>query len=233
LKKSRDSSVGIAPGYGLDDRGSRFRFPAGARNFSLHHRIQNGSGAHPASCPMGIKALSLGVKQPGREADNSPPCSAEVKNAWIYTPLPQYVFIAWCSVKHRDNFTFIEMFSIWRYLIKHEHIYLSVFRSHSSVVNFVRLCLQKMNLGTLFAHIKSQIMHYAPKNGVHLPLLLCLRKILARTHSPIHTPRRSFREINSDPHWSQTTERFMFSSSVIVWNFCRSVECSTFYTRFW
>jgi hypothetical protein len=47
--KSRDSSVGIALHYGLDDRGSRFRFPAGAGNLSLHHRVQNGSGAHPAS----------------------------------------------------------------------------------------------------------------------------------------------------------------------------------------
>jgi hypothetical protein len=28
-QKSRDSSVGIALGYGLDDRGSRVRFPAG------------------------------------------------------------------------------------------------------------------------------------------------------------------------------------------------------------
>jgi hypothetical protein len=27
-------------------------------------------------------ALSLGVKWPGREADHSPPCTAEVKNAW-------------------------------------------------------------------------------------------------------------------------------------------------------
>jgi hypothetical protein len=34
--KSRDSSVGIALGYGLDDRGSRVRFPARAGNFSLH-----------------------------------------------------------------------------------------------------------------------------------------------------------------------------------------------------
>jgi hypothetical protein len=33
--------------YGLDDRGSRIRFPAGTGNFSLHHRVQNGSGAHP------------------------------------------------------------------------------------------------------------------------------------------------------------------------------------------
>jgi hypothetical protein len=39
-------------GYGLDDRGSRVRFSVGAGNFSAHHRIQNGSGAHPASYPM-------------------------------------------------------------------------------------------------------------------------------------------------------------------------------------
>jgi hypothetical protein len=49
---SRNSSVGIALGYGLEDRGSKVRFPAGAVNFSLHHRVQNGSGAHPASYPM-------------------------------------------------------------------------------------------------------------------------------------------------------------------------------------
>jgi hypothetical protein len=53
--KSCDSSVGIALGYGQDDRGSRVRFLAGAGNFSLHHRVQNGSRAHSASCPMGIK----------------------------------------------------------------------------------------------------------------------------------------------------------------------------------
>jgi hypothetical protein len=39
ISRSRDSSVGIALGYGLDDRGSRVRFPAGAGKFSLHHRI--------------------------------------------------------------------------------------------------------------------------------------------------------------------------------------------------
>jgi hypothetical protein len=32
--KSRDNSLGIALGYGLDDRGSRVRFLAGAGNFS-------------------------------------------------------------------------------------------------------------------------------------------------------------------------------------------------------
>jgi hypothetical protein len=51
--KSHDSSVGIALGYGLDDRGFRVGYPAGAKNFSLHHRVQNGSGAHSASYPVG------------------------------------------------------------------------------------------------------------------------------------------------------------------------------------
>jgi hypothetical protein len=45
----RDSSVGIALGYGLGDRGSRVRFSVEAGNFSLHHCVQNGSGTHPAS----------------------------------------------------------------------------------------------------------------------------------------------------------------------------------------
>jgi hypothetical protein len=76
---SRDSSVGIALGYGQGDWGSRVRFPAGPGNFSLHHRVQNGSVAHPASYPMGTRDLSLGIKRPGREADHSSP--SRLKNA--------------------------------------------------------------------------------------------------------------------------------------------------------
>jgi hypothetical protein len=34
-------------------------------------------------------ALSLGVKQLGREADHSPPCNVEVKNGGVIPPLPQ------------------------------------------------------------------------------------------------------------------------------------------------
>jgi hypothetical protein len=52
---SRDSLVGIALGYGLDNWGSTVQFPARARNFSLHYRVQNGSGAHPACYPMGTR----------------------------------------------------------------------------------------------------------------------------------------------------------------------------------
>jgi hypothetical protein len=85
---SRDSSVSIALGYGLD-WGFRVRFPVGAGNFSLHHCVQNSSGTHPASYAMGTGVtLSLKLKQPGREADHSPPSSAGVKNEWSYTSTP-------------------------------------------------------------------------------------------------------------------------------------------------
>jgi hypothetical protein len=62
---SRDSSVSIELGYGLDDRGSRVQFQAGAGNFSLHHRVQNGSGTHPASYPMGTRGSFRGDKAGG------------------------------------------------------------------------------------------------------------------------------------------------------------------------
>jgi hypothetical protein len=61
----RNGSVGTALGYGLDDRGSRFRFPAGAGNFSLHHHVQNGSRAHSASYPMGTRGSFPGGKAAG------------------------------------------------------------------------------------------------------------------------------------------------------------------------
>jgi hypothetical protein len=63
--ESRDSSVGIALGYGLDDWGSRVRFPAEAGNFSLHHRARNGSGTHPTSYPMGTRGSFSGGEAAG------------------------------------------------------------------------------------------------------------------------------------------------------------------------
>jgi hypothetical protein len=52
-------------GYGLDDRGSRVRFPAGTGNFSLNHRVHIGSGAHPASYRMGTRGSFPGGKAVG------------------------------------------------------------------------------------------------------------------------------------------------------------------------
>jgi hypothetical protein len=60
------SSVGIALGYGLDDCVSRVRFPTGVGNFSLlYYHVQNGSGAHPASYPMGTRGSFPGDRAAG------------------------------------------------------------------------------------------------------------------------------------------------------------------------
>jgi len=56
---------------------------------------------------MGIRDYLPGVKRPGREADHSPPPSAEVKNAWSYTSTPLWYG---AQLKHRDNFTFTLQF---------------------------------------------------------------------------------------------------------------------------
>jgi hypothetical protein len=79
--RSRGSSVSIVSGYELDDRAIEVRFQAGAKDFSSNLCVQTGSGAHPASYTMGTGVLSPGVKaRPGRDADHSPPSSAEVEN---------------------------------------------------------------------------------------------------------------------------------------------------------
>jgi hypothetical protein len=52
--RRRVSSGSIVSDYGLDDRAIEVLFPAGAKDFSSSLCVQTGSGAHPASCPMGI-----------------------------------------------------------------------------------------------------------------------------------------------------------------------------------
>jgi hypothetical protein len=74
--------------YVLDGRGIEVRFPAGVRDFSLVHNIQTGSGAHPTSYAMTTEGCFPGVKQQGRESDNSSPSSAEVKNCAAILPPP-------------------------------------------------------------------------------------------------------------------------------------------------
>ena len=62
----RDSSVGIAFGYGLDGLGIEFRWEA---RFSAP--VQPVPGAHPASYTMGTASFP-GVKRLGRGVDQSP-----------------------------------------------------------------------------------------------------------------------------------------------------------------
>jgi hypothetical protein len=60
----------------------RSRFdPRRAEDFSSSPCAQTGSGAHPSSYPMVTGGSFPGGKaRPGRDADHSPPSSAEVKN---------------------------------------------------------------------------------------------------------------------------------------------------------
>jgi hypothetical protein len=67
--------------YGLDDRAVGVQSPLEVEDFSFNLCIQTGSGAHPASYPMGTgRPFPRGKARPGCDADHSPPSSAEVKN---------------------------------------------------------------------------------------------------------------------------------------------------------
>jgi hypothetical protein len=79
--RSWGSSVSIVSGYRLDAQAIEVRSPAGAKDFSCSLCVQTGSEAHPASCTMGTGGPFPGGKaRPGRDADHSPPSSAEVEN---------------------------------------------------------------------------------------------------------------------------------------------------------
>jgi hypothetical protein len=75
LEKYSYSAVGIATGHGLDDKGVGVRVPVGSRIFSSPSRL--GSTQRHIQWVPG--ALFLGLKRQGREADHSPPASAQVK----------------------------------------------------------------------------------------------------------------------------------------------------------
>jgi hypothetical protein len=64
------------------------------KEFSLLHVVDTGSGVHPTSYPIDTGGSFPGDKAPGREADHSPPTSADVKKVWIYTSTPPYAFMA-------------------------------------------------------------------------------------------------------------------------------------------
>jgi hypothetical protein len=113
-----DSSVGIALGYGLDDRGSRVRFPAGLGIFLFITASRTFLGPTQPPIQWVTVALSLGVKRPVRETDHSPPSSAEAKE-WVELCLhSQYSFMAWCSFKKNTGTTL------------HTHTYMYIYRKN-------------------------------------------------------------------------------------------------------
>ena len=95
----RDSSVGIATRYGLDDKGIESRWRA---RFSAP--VQTGPGAHPASFTMGTGSFP-GVKRQERGADYPSPSSAEVKGRvelyFLSTSWPSWPVIGWPYTLYR------------------------------------------------------------------------------------------------------------------------------------
>jgi hypothetical protein len=88
---SRDKWLVQRPSYGLDE----FRQGQEIFLFSIAFRPALGPKQSPILWVSG--PLSPGVMRPGREVDRSPPCSAEVKNTWIYISISPYVILAWLS----------------------------------------------------------------------------------------------------------------------------------------
>jgi hypothetical protein len=99
---------------------------------------------------------------------NSPPLGAEIKNAWIYTSTPQYDFMSWCLVKHRDNFTFyLYLYMSWLcYLVKQrDNLYLDGFISFSTVARislgngYTYHASKKEELGEVWRRLHNEDLH--------------------------------------------------------------------------
>jgi hypothetical protein len=90
---------GIVLGYRLDDREFESRQRLGNFLFTTASREDLWLIQPPTQWVPG--ALSMEVKREGREADHSPPSSAEVKECVeLYLHSTKYVFMALCLVKH-------------------------------------------------------------------------------------------------------------------------------------
>jgi hypothetical protein len=92
---SRGSSVGKATGYGLDDRGIRIWVLVGLRILSSPYSPDRLCSNQPPI--QWVRGLFPRGKRQKREADHSPPTTAEVKKSvdlYIYSPirLPGVVF---------------------------------------------------------------------------------------------------------------------------------------------
>jgi hypothetical protein len=81
--------------YGLDHRWFESRL--GILLFTTASKLALGPTQTPIQWIPGV--LFLRIKRPGREADHSPPFSAEFKECVELYLRYQYAFMAWCLVK--------------------------------------------------------------------------------------------------------------------------------------
>jgi hypothetical protein len=70
---SPGTSVSTVSNYGLDEWAIEVRSLAEAKRFYFSLYVQNGPGAHPASCPMGTRGpFHRGKAWPGCDTEQSP-----------------------------------------------------------------------------------------------------------------------------------------------------------------
>jgi hypothetical protein len=103
---------------GLRARWSGVRVPPGTENFSLHHRVQTGSGAHPASFPMGNRDYLFENK--AAEAWISPFTSLQCRGqecVELYVHASNTPSWRGAQLKHRDDCNFTFMFGSIRPLL--------------------------------------------------------------------------------------------------------------------
>jgi hypothetical protein len=77
-------------------------------DFREGHRVQTGSGTHPALYGLGTVGPHPGTrpKAAGRDYDLSPPSNAEFKNMWSFISVQPYPFVEWClSIRSTTLFT--------------------------------------------------------------------------------------------------------------------------------
>jgi hypothetical protein len=107
--RSRDSSVGIGVGYGLDGRG--LINGRGKKYFSTPQRPDQ--LLRPTQPPIQCvpRDFSLGVKRPEREDDLSPPSSARSRMVELYLHSPLRIYcVVLCSLSTRKTLSFYRYF---------------------------------------------------------------------------------------------------------------------------
>jgi len=77
--------------------------------YPLHSPV---SSSLPLPCITVCHHISTGLY-------HSPPTRSAVKNGWSCTYIPQYLFMAWCFIRERENFTFSWSNEIFMMLMLH------------------------------------------------------------------------------------------------------------------
>jgi hypothetical protein len=102
-------------------------------------------------------ALLMEIKLPGCKVEHPPPYSTEDKSVWSYTSSPSSVFVPWCLIKHKHNFTFNFTISV---LLSHLFLGIPV-GFYLQLGNMLNVCKCNILAWNLLSELKKIIaLHY-------------------------------------------------------------------------